>query len=231
MKETISIAIDGPSGAGKSTLAKKCASAFGFQYVDTGAIYRTLALASMRAGFLSNEPDAVSDFLPGIHIGIQYDSDGVQHMLLGEEDVSQEIRSPEVSVRASDLSKLPVVRQFLMDMQRNLARTHSVIMDGRDIGTVVLPNADLKVFLTASLEERARRRMQELHEKGETISFDEVLNSLSYRDRQDSERETAPLKKADDAVELDTTSLDFEESYAALSQLILDRLYMENGEV
>ena len=230
MKKTISIAIDGPSGAGKSSLAKRCAAAFGLQYVDTGAIYRTVALAAIRAGFRSADPEEVSAFLRTIEVSIQYDSEGMQHMFLGDEDVTGQIRSPEVSVRASDLSSFPVVREYLMDMQRDLAKSHSVIMDGRDIGTVVLPNADLKIFLTASVEERAKRRMLELQAKGETVSFDEVVKSISYRDRQDSERAAAPLKKADDAIELDTSSLNFDESFAALSQLILDRFYVENGE-
>ena len=230
MPQIISIAIDGPSGAGKSSLARRCAEAFGFRYVDTGAIYRTVAFAAIQKNLPVNTPDAVSDFLQEIAIEIQYDELGVQHMILDGEDVTNDIRTPEVSVRASDLSALPAVRQFLMDMQRNLAKSHSVIMDGRDIGTVVLPDAGLKIFLTASVEERARRRMLELQQKGEEVSFDDVLNSIAYRDCQDSGRETAPLKKAEDAVLLDTTDLSFDESFAALSQLILQRFFVSNGD-
>ncbi len=230
MPQIISIAIDGPSGAGKSSLARRCAEAFGFRYVDTGAIYRTVAFAAIQKNLPVNTPDAVSDFLHEITIEIQYDELGVQHMILDGEDVTDDIRTPEVSVRASDLSALPAVRQFLMDMQRNLAKTHSVIMDGRDIGTVVLPDAGLKIFLTASVEERARRRMLELQQKGEEVSFDDVLNSIAYRDCQDSGRETAPLKKAEDAVLLDTTDLSFDESFAALSQLIMQRFFVSNGD-
>lgn len=223
MNDRVSIAIDGPSGAGKSTLARRCAAAFGFLYADTGAIYRTVGLAAIRGGIDRRSEPAVKALLPGLKIEMKYNEEGEQRMFLNGEDVSDEIRMPEVSLAASDVSALPTVRAFLMEMQRSLARNHSVIMDGRDIGTVVLPDADLKVFLTASAEERARRRVSQLLEKGVREDYDKVLAEIRYRDEQDMNRETAPLRQAEDAVLLDTTALSFEESFAALSQLILER--------
>ena len=223
MNDIISIAIDGPSGAGKSTLARRCAAAFGFLYADTGAIYRTVGLAAVRAGIDRKDGQAVAGLLPGLKIEMKYDAQGEQRMYLNGEDVSDAIRMPEISIAASDVSALPVVRQFLLEMQRGLARTQSVLMDGRDIGTVVLPDADLKVFLTASAEERARRRVLQLQEKGVTEDYEKVLQEIRYRDEQDMNRETAPLRQAEDAVLLDTTDLSYDESFAALSQLILER--------
>ena len=223
MNDIISIAIDGPSGAGKSTLARRCAAAFGFLYADTGAIYRTVGLAAVRAGIDRKDGQAVAGLLPGLKIEMKYDAQGEQRMYLNGEDVSDAIRMPEISLAASDVSSLPVVRQFLLEMQRGLARTQSVLMDGRDIGTVVLPDADLKVFLTASAEERARRRVLQLQEKGVTEDYEKVLQEIRYRDEQDMNRETAPLRQAEDAVLLDTTELSYDESFAALSQLILER--------
>lgn len=223
MNDIISIAIDGPSGAGKSILARRCAAAFGFLYADTGAIYRTVGLAAVRAGIDRKDERAVAGLLPGLQIEMKYDAEGEQRMYLNGEDVSDAIRMPEISIAASDVSALPVVRQFLLEMQRSLARTQSVLMDGRDIGTVVLPDADLKVFLTASAEERARRRVLQLQEKGVTEDYEKVLQEIRYRDEQDMNRETAPLRQAEDAVLLDTTDLSYDESFAALSQLILER--------
>ena len=223
MNDIISIAIDGPSGAGKSTLARRCAAAFGFLYADTGAIYRTVGLAAVRAGIDRKDGQAVAGLLPGLKIEMKYDAQGEQRMYLNGEDVSDAIRMPEISLAASDVSSLPVVRQFLLEMQRGLARTQSVLMDGRDIGTVVLPDADLKVFLTASAEERARRRVLQLQEKGVTEDYEKVLQEIRYRDEQDMNRETAPLRQAEDAVLLDTTDLSYDESFAAISQLILER--------
>ena len=223
MSDLISIAIDGPSGAGKSTLARRCAAAFGFLYADTGAIYRTVGLAAIRADIDRKDGKKISELLPALHIEMEYSQDGEQRMLLNGEDVSDAIRLPEVSIAASDVSALPQVRDYLMEMQRDLARRHNVLMDGRDIGTVVLPDADLKVFLTASAEERARRRVLQLQEKGIEEDFDKVLEEIRYRDEQDMNRRTAPLRKAEDAVLLDTSELDFDESFAALSQLILER--------
>lgn len=227
MSDYISIAIDGPSGAGKSTLARRCASAFGFLYADTGAIYRTVGLAAVRAGIDRRDEKAVSELLPLLEIELKYNDAGEQRMYLGGEDVSDEIRLPEISLSASDVSALPMVRAYLMEMQRSLASKTNVIMDGRDIGTVVLPNADLKIFLTASAEERARRRVKQLLEKGISEDFDKVLEEIRYRDEQDSNRAVAPLKKSEDAVLLDTSELSFEESFAALTQIILERFCIE----
>ena len=229
MKKYYSIAIDGPSGAGKSTIARRCASAFDFLYVDTGAIYRAVGLASLRAGVDRKSASEVSGILPGLAIDLRYNDSGEQRMFLNGEDISDAIRLPEVSICASDVSALPVVRSYLLEMQRQIARTHHVIMDGRDIGTVVLPNADLKIFLTASAEARAQRRLKELREKGIDTDFQSVLQDILYRDEQDSTRETAPLRRAEDAVLVDTTELNFEESFSAVSQLILKRFFTDDA--
>jgi cytidylate kinase len=220
MKQRISVAIDGPSGAGKSTVAKALAKQFDLVYVDTGAIYRTVGLAAQQADVGSKDTPAVIALLPGLEIDIAYDESGTQRMLLNGADVSDEIRTPRSSIYASDVSAIPEVRAFLMDMQRSMAEKYSVVMDGRDIGTVVLPNADIKVFLTASAQERARRRFLELQRRGSEATFDEVLRDIEYRDRQDSTRAAAPLKAAEDAVRIDTSDLSFEESVAAVAALI-----------
>lgn len=219
----ISIAIDGPAGAGKSTLAKKTAEAFGYIYVDTGAIYRTVGLAARRAGVASKDTEGVTALLPGLDIELRHNEKGEQRMYLMGEDVSDQIRTPEISIYASDVSAMPSVRAFLLEMQRKLAREHSVVMDGRDIGTVVLPNADLKVFLTASAEARAGRRLLELREKGIQTSFEEVLRDIRYRDENDSSRAAAPLRAAEDAVLLDTTDLSLSESVDAMLELVRGR--------
>ena len=224
MKDFYSIAIDGPSGAGKSTMARKLAADFGFIYVDTGAIYRTVGLAAYRAGIDRHNEPAVKALLPKLSIEMHYNEAGEQRMFLVGEDVSKAIRLPEISICASDVSSLPAVRSFLLEMQRKLAREHNVVMDGRDIGTVVLPDADLKIFLTASAEQRAKRRMLELEAKGVDASFDEVLKDIEYRDDQDTKRAAAPLRAAEDAVRVDTSSLNFEESAAVLAGLVIDRL-------
>ena len=224
MKDFYSIAIDGPSGAGKSTMARKLAADFGFIYVDTGAIYRTVGLAAYRAGIDRHDEPAVKALLPKLNIEMRYNEAGEQRMFLDGEDVSEAIRMPEISICASDVSSLPAVRSFLLEMQRKLAREHNVVMDGRDIGTVVLPDADLKIFLTASAEQRAKRRMLELEAKGVDASFDEVLKDIEYRDDQDTKRAAAPLRAAEDAVRVDTSSLNFEESAAVLAGLVIDRL-------
>lgn len=224
MKDFYSIAIDGPSGAGKSTMARKLAADFGFIYVDTGAIYRTVGLAAYRTGIDRHDEPAVKALLPKLSIEMRYNEAGEQRMFLDGEDVSEAIRMPEISICASDVSSLPAVRSFLLEMQRKLAREHSVVMDGRDIGTVVLPDADLKIFLTASAEQRAKRRMLELEAKGVDASFDEVLKDIEYRDDQDTKRAAAPLRAAEDAVRVDTSSLNFEESAAVLAGLVIDRL-------
>ena len=224
MNKTYSIAIDGPSAAGKSSLAKRCAAAFGFIYVDTGAIYRTVGLAALQNNIDRKDSLAVESLLPNLSIEISYQENGEQRMILNGIDVSREIRMPEISICASDVSSLPAVRQYLLDMQRSFAKKYNVIMDGRDIGTVVLPNADLKIFLTASAEARAMRRWKELQQKGIDSDFDAVLSDIQYRDHQDSSRSSAPLKQAEDAVLLDTTELSFDESFAALSQIIIEKL-------
>ena len=215
-----SIAIDGPSGAGKSTLARMAASKFGLVYVDTGAIYRCVGLFTYNKGVDPKDGEAVASLLGDINIEITYDENGVQRMIMNGEDVSEDIRMPPISIYASDVSAIPAVRAFLLDMQRNMALRYDVIMDGRDIGTVVLPNAGLKVFLTASAKARAQRRFAELKEKGVKTTFREVLKDINSRDKNDSTRAEAPLRQADDAVLLDTSELDLEESFSALSDII-----------
>lgn len=223
-----SVAIDGPAGAGKSTIAKAAAARFGFIYVDTGAIYRTVGLAVCRAGLDPSDEDAVRSVLPSLDIHFDYGEDGVQRMFLGDEDVSREIRTPEISMYASAVSAIPAVRAFLMDMQRDMARKTSVVMDGRDIGTVILPDAGLKIFLTASPEARARRRLAELQAKGDPATFEEVLADMIRRDKNDSTRAAAPLKAAEDAVLVDTTDLDLDESIRRVCDLIAERFSMED---
>jgi cytidylate kinase len=220
MKEHISVAIDGPSGAGKSSVAKALAKQFSLIYVDTGAIYRTVGLAAQYADVSSKDAAAVIALLPGLEIDITYDDSGTQRMLLNGRDVSDEIRTPKSSIYASDVSAIPEVRAFLMDMQRGMAQKHSVVMDGRDIGTVVLPDADVKVFLTASAEERARRRWLELQKRGDSATYEEVLRDMEYRDLQDSTRAAAPLMAAEDAVTVDSSDMSFDESVEAVAKLI-----------
>ena len=216
MNKIISVAIDGPSGAGKSTIALAAAKRFGLLYVDTGAIYRTVAYAVFRAGADCTDAVAVQALLPGVQITMDYDENGVQRMKLCGEDVSEAIRLPENSTRASQVSALPAVRAFLLDMQRDLAKKSSVVMDGRDIGTVVLPDASLKLFLTASAQRRAERRFLELREKGVETTLEEVLHDIEARDYADTHRETAPLRQAEDAVLVDTSDLTLDESIDAV---------------
>lgn len=218
------IAIDGPSGAGKSSLARAAAARFGFIYVDTGAIYRTVGLAAYRRGVDRRDESAVAAILPELDISMRYSAAGEQRMFLNGEDVSTEIRSPEISICASDVAALPVVRAFLMELQRRMARENSVIMDGRDIGTVVLPHAQVKIFLTASAEERARRRYKELIEKGEKVEYEKVLAEMKERDYNDSNRAIAPLKAAPDAITVDTTELTLEESIEKIKNVIKENL-------
>lgn len=219
-----SVAIDGPSGAGKSTLARIVSQKLGFIYVDTGAIYRAVGLYVKLNGATSKDAPAVEGILPDIKIDIEYDGDGVQHIILNGEDVSDQIREPEISIYASDVSAMPPVRAFLLDMQRNLAGRYDVVMDGRDIGTVVLPNASVKIFLTASAEARAKRRHKELAEKGIESSYEEVLRDMQYRDKNDSSRAIAPLKAAEDSVLVDTTELTLEESADKIAEIISERI-------
>lgn len=219
----ISIAIDGPSGAGKSTISRKAAEKFGFIYVDTGAIYRTIGLATKIRGVSLDDTAAVVALLPTLEIELKYNDAGEQHMYLDGNDVSRDIRLPEVSMLASKVSAIPAVREFLVDMQRGMAEKYDVIMDGRDIGTVILPNADLKIFLTADVRDRARRRYEELHAKGMEKPFDEMLAEMEKRDEQDTQRAAAPLKAADDAVLLDTSGNTLEESIDEVCRLISEK--------
>ena len=224
MSKYFSIAIDGPSGAGKSTIAKLCAEKLGFLYVDTGAIYRTVGVAARNAGLNSKDEAGVSGLLPKIKINMRHDESGLQRMLLDGIDVTDEIRLPEISIYASDVSAMPAVRAFLLEMQRYFAETNNVIMDGRDIGTVVLPDANLKLFLTAAQEERAQRRYDELLQRGTKSTFDEVLRDIQYRDKNDSTRSAAPLRPAEDAVILDTTGNTLEQSFKLISGLIKEKM-------
>ena len=223
-KKIYSVAVDGPSGAGKSTLAKAAAAKLGIVYVDTGAIYRSIGYYVYCKGIDPKDAPAVIAILPELDIQMRYGEDGVQRMILNGEDVSTQIRLPEMSMYASAVSAIPEVRTFLLEMQRQIARTTSVIMDGRDIGTVVLPNAEVKIFLTAAAEVRAQRRMKELEQRGTPQPFEEVLQQIVERDWADSHREAAPLKQADDAVLLDTGALNFEESLAALLNIIREKV-------
>lgn len=222
--DKISVAIDGPGGAGKSTIAKAIARRFGFIYVDTGAIYRTVGLRVRRAGADPKSAAEVTPLLGSMKIEMKYDESGSQRMLLDGEDVSDAIRTPEMSMYASAVSALPEVRAFLLEMQCAMAREHSVIMDGRDIGTVVLPDADVKIFLTAAAEERARRRYLELQDRGTECSYEQVLEEMNIRDKNDSERAAAPLKQAEDAIVVDTTDMSLEQSEDAVAAIIEKRI-------
>lgn len=219
----ISIALDGPAGAGKSTLAKGVAKKLDFIYVDTGALYRTVGLYFIRKGIDTNLDCDIEENLKNINVDIKF-IDNKQHVFLNNEDVSQEIRTPEASMMASAVSAKPPVRAFLLEMQRKLARENNVLMDGRDIGTVVLPNATLKFFVTASVEERANRRYKELCEKGMKVEYKEVYDDIETRDYNDSHREIAPLKPAEDSIIFDTTGLVLEQSVEKLYNMIKERV-------
>ena len=219
-----SVAIDGPAGAGKSTLARQAARELGFLYVDTGAIYRTVALKTVRAGADPSDPAQVVPLLEGLDIRMDYGPDGAQRMFLEGEDVSSAIREHQISGLASKVSAIPEVRAFLLDFQRKLAREHDVLMDGRDIGTVVLPDADVKIFLTAAPESRARRRLLELEQKGQKTDFETILRDIVLRDEEDRNRPIAPLRQAEDAVLLDTTQLNLEQSLQALLSIIKEKI-------
>ena len=224
MKEHFSIAIDGPGGAGKSSLAKAVAKKLSILHVDTGAIYRTIGYAAFARGLNAKDESQIAPLLKTIRIDMAFDEAGRQKMLLDGKDMSREIRLPEISMYASNVSALPCVRAYLLEMQRDIARKRSVIMDGRDIGTVVLPDADLKIYLTASAEERARRRCLELSERGTPEPYEAVLREINERDEQDMHRAIAPLREAADAIRLDTSALNFDESEQALLKLIQDKL-------
>ena len=220
----INIAIDGPSGAGKSTLARKAAAVLGYLYVDTGAIYRTVALSAVRRGIDPSDARRLVPTLDELEIRLKYAEDGLQHMYLNGEDVSQAIRVHEISQHASTVSAIAEVRAFLLELQRDLARRNNVVMDGRDIGTVVLPNAQVKIFLTASPESRARRRHLELEQRGQKTDFETVLRDIIKRDEQDANRPIAPLRQAEDAVLIDTTHLDLEQSLQAILDTIKEKI-------
>ena len=222
--KTISIAIDGPSGAGKSTLAKSVSKTLGYLYVDTGAIYRTIGYAAFSKGVDPKDGEAAAALLPELEIGLHYGEDGLQHMTLNGADVTDQIRLPEISLYASAVSAHPAVRAHLLEMQRKLARENNVVMDGRDIGTVVLPDATVKIFLTATPEARATRRWKEYQAKGIDTPYEEVLADVKQRDYQDTHRAAAPLKQAEDAVLLDTSELDFEQSLDAMKQIIAQKI-------
>ena len=217
------VAIDGPAGAGKSSVAKAAAKILGFVYVDTGAIYRTIALHVLRQGVDPKDAAGVEALLPQIHVGMEYTDQG-QKMLLNGEDVTGLIRTPEVSMATSACSAIPAVRAYLLQLQRDLAEKNNVLMDGRDIGTVVLPQAQLKVFLTASPQERARRRVAQLAEAGQQADYEAILRDIQQRDYQDSHRETAPLRPAEDAVLLDNSDFTFQQSVERLVGLVRERL-------
>ena len=224
MGKYVSVAIDGPAGAGKSTMAKRAAKELGYLYVDTGAIYRTVGYHMWLMGIGPKDADGIRRCLDDVNIEIRHEDDGVQHMILNGKDVTGEIRTPEMSKYASGVSAQKCVRDYLLDMQRKFARKHNVVMDGRDIGTIVLPNAQVKIFLTASPEERARRRYEELSAKGEKVSFDKVLQDMIVRDKQDSERAIAPLKAAPDAVKLDTSGNTIEQSVDQILSIVRRKL-------
>ena len=225
---SIAIAIDGPAGAGKSTISKAAAKKLGFIYIDTGALYRTVGLAATRAGVEPKEGKALDELLAKITVELTFNEKGEQVVLLDKEDVSGLIRTPEASMMASKISAVPSVRAYLLDLQRDMAKTNNVIMDGRDIGTVILPDAEVKIFLTASPEARAKRRYDELIEKGMDVKYDDILQDVITRDYNDMHRDIAPLKQADDAVLADTTEVDLEGSIDLIISIIKEKT---NGAV
>lgn len=218
----INVALDGPSGAGKSTIAKMLAKRLQYVYVDTGALYRSIAYYVISKGADPKSEEAVVPLLNEVNVKLTY-ADGAQHVMLNDEDVSDKIRTPEISMGASAVSAIPAVREFLFSLQQNIAKENNIIMDGRDIGTFVLPDADVKIFLTATAEERANRRFKELSEKGDCSTYEEVLNDIIQRDYNDTHREIAPLKKADDAVEVDSTNLNLEQAVEEIYRIITEK--------
>lgn len=224
MGKKISVAIDGPAGAGKSTIARRLAGELGFRYVDTGAIYRTVAYFMDLWGVSPKDVDGVNRYIDELTVGIEYDDEGVQHMLMNGMDVTGDIRTPEISQKASLISAHAVVRDVLLDMQRNMAEEYDVVMDGRDIGSVVLPKATVKIFLTASPEVRAKRRYQELLEKGQKASYEQVLKDVQQRDYQDTHRDIAPLKMCRDSVKVDTSEMDLEQSVATIRKIVEEKI-------
>ena len=224
MEKKISVAIDGPAGAGKSTIARRLAAELGYRYVDTGAIYRTVAYFMELWGVSPKDVDGVNRYIDELTIGIEYDEEGLQHMIMNGMDVTQDIRTQDISQKASLISAHAVVREVLLDMQRDMAKNYDVVMDGRDIGTVVLPKATVKIFLTASPEVRAERRCKELQEKGQKAQYAQILKEIQQRDYQDTHREIAPLKMCRDSVKVDTSDLNLEESVATIRKIIEEKL-------
>ena len=220
MAKTYAIAIDGPAGAGKSTIAKALAKELGYHYVDTGAIYRTVAYFLDLWGVSPKDIDGVTRYIDELTINIEYDEDGLQHMIMNGMDVTGEIRTQDISQKASLVSAHAIVRDMLLDMQRDVAKQYNVIMDGRDIGTVVLPKADVKIFLTASAEVRAKRRTEELIAKGQKANYQQILKEIQQRDYQDTHREVAPLKMCRDSIKLDTSDMDVEQVIAEMKAII-----------
>ena len=219
----INIAIDGPAGAGKSTIARKLAAELGYIYVDTGALYRAVGVNAMRKGADTKDTQQVTETLGSADVSLRF-VDGEQRVFLGDEDVSLAIRTPEASMAASNVSAIPAVREFLFDLQRNIAASNNCIMDGRDIGTVVLPDAQVKIFLTASAEVRAKRRYDELLAKGMQADYQQVLDEMVQRDYQDSHRAIAPLKQADDAVLVDTSDMNLEQVVDTLNKIVKEKM-------
>lgn len=224
MANYISIAIDGPAGAGKSTIARRLAKELGYYYVDTGAIYRTVAYFFDLWGISPKDLDGITRYLDELTIGIEYDAEGLQHMIMNGMDVTADIRTQEIGQKASLVSAHAIVRDLLLDMQREVARKHNVIMDGRDIGTVVLPKATVKIFLTASPEVRAKRRTNELAAKGQKADYAQILKEIQQRDYQDTHREIAPLKMARDSMKLDTSELDIDGVIAAIKEIVAKKV-------
>ncbi len=224
MAKKISIAIDGPAGAGKSTIARRLAAEMGYRYVDTGAIYRTVAYFMDLWGVSPKDVDGVERYIDELTIGIEYDDDGLQHMIMNGMDVTDDIRTPEISQKASLIAAHAVVREMLLDTQRDIAKEYDVVMDGRDIGSVVLPKATVKIFLTASAEVRAQRRCRELTEKGQKVSYEKVLKDIQQRDYQDTHREIAPLKMTRDSVKLDTSEMNIDQVIDAMKTIIREKI-------
>ena len=224
MGKKISVAIDGPAGAGKSTIARRLAADLGYRYVDTGAIYRTVAYFMDLWGVSPKDVDGVNRYIDELTIGIEYDDEGVQHMIMNGMDVTGDIRTQEISQKASLISAHAVVRDVLLDMQREVAEQYDVVMDGRDIGSVVLPKATVKIFLTASPEIRAKRRYKELLEKGQKANYEQVLKDVQQRDYQDTHREIAPLKMCRDSIKVDTSEMDLEQSVAAIRKIVEEKI-------
>ena len=224
MAKTYSIAIDGPAGAGKSTIARRLAKELGFYYVDTGAIYRTVAYFMDLLGISPKDVDGVERYIDELTVSIEYDEEGAQHMIMNGMDVSEDIRTQDISQKASLVSAHSVVRDVLLDMQRDVAKKHNVIMDGRDIGTVVLPKANVKIFLTADPEVRAKRRYDELIGKGQKADLSQILKEIKQRDHQDMTRPIAPLKQAKDAVLVDTSALDIDGVVAEIKSIVKEKI-------